>query len=54
MPALTAARCERRRHWGEQVKAVIEPAAGITPNPALAEEILAFCAERIAKFECPT
>jgi long-chain acyl-CoA synthetase len=39
--------------WGEQVKAVIEPAAGVEPGSALAEEILAFCAERIAKFKCP-
>jgi len=39
--------------WGEQVKAAIEPAAGIQPSPALADEILAFCAERIAKFKCP-
>jgi len=32
---------------------VIEPAASVGPSPALAEEILAFCAERIAKFKCP-
>jgi long-chain acyl-CoA synthetase len=39
--------------WGEQVKAVIEPAAGVEPGPALADEILAFCAERVAKYKCP-
>jgi long-chain acyl-CoA synthetase len=39
--------------WGEQVKAVIEPAAGVSAGPALADEILAFCVERIAKFKCP-
>ncbi len=39
--------------WGEQVKAAIEPAAGIDPSAALAEEIIAFCTERIAKFKCP-
>jgi len=39
--------------WGEEVKAVIEPAAGIEPGPALAEEILAFCQERVAKYKCP-
>jgi long-chain acyl-CoA synthetase len=39
--------------WGEQVKAVVEPADGISPSPALAEEILAFCAERLAKYKCP-
>jgi long-chain acyl-CoA synthetase len=39
--------------WGEQVKAVIEAAPGVTPGPELAEEILGFCVERIAKFKCP-
>jgi long-chain acyl-CoA synthetase len=39
--------------WGEQVKAVIEPAAGVTAGPALADDILGFCTERIAKFKCP-
>ena len=39
--------------WGEQVKAVIEPAPGVAPSPALAAEILAFCTDRIAKFKCP-
>jgi long-chain acyl-CoA synthetase len=39
--------------WEEQVKAVIEPAPGVTPSTALADEILAFCLGRIAKFKCP-
>jgi long-chain acyl-CoA synthetase len=39
--------------WGEEVKAVIEPAAGVTPGPALAAEILAFCADKLAKFKTP-
>ena len=39
--------------WGEQVKAVIEPAAGVDPTPALAQEILAFCSDRIAKYKTP-
>jgi long-chain acyl-CoA synthetase len=39
--------------WGEQVKAVVEPAAGVAPSPALATELIAYCAERIAKFKCP-
>jgi long-chain acyl-CoA synthetase len=39
--------------WGEQVKAVVEPAAGATPGPALAEELLAFCAAHIAKYKSP-
>ncbi len=39
--------------WGEEVKAVIEPAAGVDAGPALAEEILAFCADKLAKFKTP-
>jgi long-chain acyl-CoA synthetase len=39
--------------WGEEVKAVIEPAPGITPNEALAEEILTYCAGRLAKYKRP-
>jgi long-chain acyl-CoA synthetase len=39
--------------WGEQVKAVIEPAPGAVPGEALAREILDFCTERLAKYKCP-
>jgi len=39
--------------WGEEVKAVIEPAPGVTPSPQLAEEILAYCQEHTAKYKCP-
>ncbi|MEB2283850.1 MAG: acyl-CoA synthetase [Polyangiaceae bacterium UTPRO1] len=39
--------------WGESVKAVIEPAPGVEPGSALADEITAFCLERIAKFKVP-
>ena len=39
--------------WGEEVKAVIEPAAGVAPGPQLAEEILAFCADKLAKYKTP-
>jgi long-chain acyl-CoA synthetase len=39
--------------WGEEVKAVIEPAPGVEPSPALAEEILAYCAPHLAKYKCP-
>jgi long-chain acyl-CoA synthetase len=38
---------------GEQVKAVIEPAAGHRPTPALAEELQAHCAQRLARYKCP-
>jgi long-chain acyl-CoA synthetase len=39
--------------WGEEVKAVIEPAPGVAAGPALADEILAFCAGRLAKYKQP-
>ena len=39
--------------WGEEVKAVIEPAEGVAGDDALAEEILAFCAGKLAKFKTP-
>jgi long-chain acyl-CoA synthetase len=39
--------------WGESVKAVIEPAAGIQAGKDLADEIVAFCLEHIAKFKVP-
>jgi long-chain acyl-CoA synthetase len=39
--------------WGEHVKAVVEPSTGVEPGPALAEEILAFCKERLASFKIP-
>jgi acyl-CoA synthetase (AMP-forming)/AMP-acid ligase II len=39
--------------WGEQVKAVIEPAPGVVAGPSLAEELLAFAAGRLAKYKCP-
>lgn len=39
--------------WGEQVKAVIEPNRGFTPGDALADDVLAFAADRLAKFKRP-
>jgi long-chain acyl-CoA synthetase len=39
--------------WGEEVKAVIEPAEGLEGDDALAEEILAFCGDKLAKFKTP-
>jgi long-chain acyl-CoA synthetase len=39
--------------WGEEIKAVIEPAPGAQAGPALAEEILAFSREKLAKFKLP-
>ena len=39
--------------WGEEVKAVVEPAAASAPGPALAEELLAFCADKLARYKTP-
>jgi long-chain acyl-CoA synthetase len=39
--------------WGEEVKAVIEPAAGALADSKLADDILAFCAGRLARFKTP-
>jgi long-chain acyl-CoA synthetase len=39
--------------WGEEVKAAIEPAAGVEPGPALAAELEEFCKGALAKYKCP-
>ncbi|MFD5765479.1 acyl-CoA synthetase [Streptomyces sp. NPDC127049] len=39
--------------WGEEVKAVVETAEGYEEGPALAEEILAHCADHLAGFKRP-
>jgi long-chain acyl-CoA synthetase len=39
--------------WGEEVKAVVEPAPGHGPSAALGDEILAFCAAHMAKYKVP-
>ena len=39
--------------WGEEVKAVVEVQPGVEPAPALADELLAFCRERLAAYKCP-
>ncbi|WP_084704559.1 acyl-CoA synthetase [Phaeacidiphilus oryzae] len=39
--------------WGEEVKAVVQPADGYTPGPELAEELLAFSARELARYKCP-
>ena len=39
--------------WGEEVKAVIEPAPGVDPGPELADEILTFCGDKLARFKTP-
>jgi long-chain acyl-CoA synthetase len=39
--------------WGEQIKAVVEPAAGVAPGPELAAELLASLEGRLAKMKWP-
>ncbi|QTZ90713.1 acyl-CoA synthetase [Streptomyces auratus] len=39
--------------WGEEVKAVIEPAEGHRPSPELAADILAHCARQLAGYKRP-
>ena len=39
--------------WGEQVKAVVEPAPGYPPSPELDEALQAHCATLLAKYKCP-
>jgi long-chain acyl-CoA synthetase len=39
--------------WGEQVKAVVEAAPGAEAGPALADDILAFCEGKLARFKTP-
>lgn len=38
---------------GEQVKAVVQPAAGVEPGPALEAELIAYCKEGLASLKCP-
>jgi long-chain acyl-CoA synthetase len=39
--------------WGEEIKAVVQPAPGTEPGPALTAELLAFLAGRVARFKLP-
>jgi long-chain acyl-CoA synthetase len=39
--------------WGEEIKAVVEPAPGIAAGPDLTRELLEFCAERLARMKWP-
>ncbi len=38
---------------GEEVKAVVVPAPGCEPGPALADELIQFCRAQIAHYKCP-
>ncbi|MGW9043922.1 acyl-CoA synthetase [Streptomyces lydicus] len=39
--------------WGEEVKAVVEPADGHHAGPDLAADLLAHCARQLAGYKCP-
>ncbi len=39
--------------WGEEIKAVVQPADGVAPGPALTGELLGFLDGRVAKFKLP-
>jgi long-chain acyl-CoA synthetase len=39
--------------WGEEVKAVIQPVDGVAGDDRLREEILAWCADKLAKYKTP-
>ena len=39
--------------WGEEVKAVVELAEGVDASDTLAEELLSYCREHLAKYKCP-
>nr|WP_042186182.1 acyl-CoA synthetase [Kibdelosporangium sp. MJ126-NF4]CEL17133.1 O-succinylbenzoic acid--CoA ligase [Kibdelosporangium sp. MJ126-NF4]CTQ91638.1 O-succinylbenzoic acid--CoA ligase (EC 6.2.1.26) [Kibdelosporangium sp. MJ126-NF4] len=39
--------------WGEEIKAVVQPAAGIVPDESLTGELLEYARSRLAKFKLP-
>jgi long-chain acyl-CoA synthetase len=39
--------------WGEEVKSVVELREGVETSAALAEELVAYCRQRLAVFKCP-
>ncbi len=39
--------------FGEEVKAVVQPMDGVEGTDELADELLAYCLERLAKIKCP-
>ena len=38
---------------GEEVKAVVQPAPGAEPGPALEQELIAFCRQQLSPVKCP-
>jgi long-chain acyl-CoA synthetase len=39
--------------WGEEIKAVVQPAEAVDPGDELRDEIFAFCEDKLAKFKRP-
>lgn len=39
--------------FGEEVKAVVQPAAGVEPGAALEAELIAYCRGHLATYKCP-
>jgi len=39
--------------WGEQVKAVVQPAPGAEPTPELAADLVRHCRDHLAAYKCP-
>jgi long-chain acyl-CoA synthetase len=39
--------------WGEEVRAVVQPADGVEPTGELAADLVAWCRDRLAHFKCP-
>ncbi|KUI20787.1 acyl-CoA synthetase [Mycobacterium sp. GA-1285] len=39
--------------FGEEVKAVVQPAGGVAPGPALEQELIDYCRSRLAAYKCP-
>lgn len=39
--------------FGEEVKAVVQPVAGVTPGPDLAAELIDYCRTHLAAYKCP-
>ena len=39
--------------FGEEVKAVVQPADGIAGGPELAAELIGYCRDHLATYKCP-
>ncbi|WAJ42592.1 acyl-CoA synthetase [Mycobacterium sp. Aquia_216] len=39
--------------FGEEVKAVVQPVAGVSPGPDLEAELIAYCRAHLAGYKCP-